>query len=270
MAYSNLISEITSVIDRKFGEISARYNFDYGDEFEFAICDFLNLILPEKFGVCRGFAVTKSGDLAGDDIIVYDKERFHRLRLVEGSNSFEKKIEIPIEAVYAYFEAKHKLICVGKDSNFQKAIEQTQSFKDLNREDRKMLSIDHNIGLGDVFSMDKRPKWPDIANPIFTGIIARQLDSKNDLKSEISKLNQKPNSPDLIIAGVDVVVKTEVIDHQTNHDDSPFFIKESNPLIDYEKPNSAFAIGIIQTLYALDNIRLGKMPYSKIIMEAVK
>jgi hypothetical protein len=269
MAYAKLISEITSVINRKFETISANYNFDLGDEFEYAICDFLNLILPEKYGVCRGFAVTKSDEKAGDDIIVYDKERFHRLRLID-KNSFEKKIEVPIEAVYAYFEAKHKLVCNGSDSNFQKAVEQTEAIKKLERQDRKMLSIDHNIGLGDMFSLDGRPKWPKIANPIFTGIIARQFEDYGNLNSEVLNLNQMINAPDIIIAGDNHIIKPEVIDNEKEHNDSPFYIKENNPLIHYEKQNSAFAIGIIQILYALDNIRLGRMPYSKIIMEAIK
>lgn len=269
MAYTKLISEITTVINRKFEAISANYNFDLGDEFEYAICDFLDLILPEKYGVCRGFAVTKSDEKAGDDIIVYDKERFHRLRLID-KKSFEKKIEVPIEAVYAYFEAKHKLICNGVKSNFRKAVEQTESIKQLERQGRKLLSIDHNIGLGDMFSVDRRPKWPNIANPIFTGIIARQFEDDGNLKAEVINLNQLIMAPDIIIAGENHIIKTEVIDNEIEHLDSPFFIKGNNPLMHYEKQNSAFAIGIIQILYALDNIRLGRMPYSKIIMEAIK
>ncbi len=271
MAYKELIKEISTVINGKFETISANYNFDLGDEFEIALCEFFELILPEKYGVCRGFAVTQDDKKAGDDIIIYDKERFHRLRLIE-KNRFDRKVEIPIEAVYAYFEAKHKLILNGNDENFEKALKQTILFKELKREERKVLSLDHNIGFGNFFSIDGRPKWPSSANPIYTGIISRKFGTTDlrVLTQKVEKLNNLDICPDLIFAGPDIIIKTDVIEHETEHDNSPFVLKDNNPLHIFEKENSAFAIGIIQILFALDNIRLGKMPYTKILMEAVK
>lgn len=130
MAYQKLIENISIAIESQFKEISTRYNFDYGDEFEIALCELLSKILPSKYGICRGFVVTEDEQFGGDDIIIYDKERFPTLRLL-GKNKFEKKQDIPIEAVYAYIEAKHTLFLNEKKNgqSIYKAFEQVDKIK---------------------------------------------------------------------------------------------------------------------------------------------
>ena len=111
MKYSGYLQRFGQ-FESLFELIAARYNFDYGDEFEFALCDALRAILPERFGVCRGFIVASDGRSAGDDLIIFDRIRFPTLRLLR-QDSFARKEQIPVEAVYAYIEAKHTLVLTG-------------------------------------------------------------------------------------------------------------------------------------------------------------
>lgn len=274
MAYNQLINNINNVVVNKFAEISTRYNFDNGDEFEIALCELLRLILPIKYGVCRGFAVTTDDSFAGDDIIIFDRERFPTLRLLE-DDKYDKKQEIPIEAVYCYIEAKNTLIVNGENANFEKALKQSSDIKKLNRDDRKILSLDHHTNFGDYFSTDERVKWPNVANPMFTAIIARNLkvpsvkekiDLSNLLLKEIARLTDFKTSPDLIIAGEDTLLIPEILEEDNN--DSPF-VNENNQLKHFNTPKTAFSVGLVTILYALDNIRLGQMPYSKIINKSI-
>jgi hypothetical protein len=106
--YDNYIISLSEKFLRRLEDISTYYNFDFGDEFEIAICQILRSFLPEKFGICRGFVVAKNGDREGDDIIIFDQTRFPTLRLNE-RNELSRKEAIPIEAVYGYIEAKHRL-----------------------------------------------------------------------------------------------------------------------------------------------------------------
>ncbi len=272
MAYNDLVNNITKAVENKFSEISTRYNFDNGDEFEIALCELFKLILPNKYGICRGFAVTKENQSAGDDLIIYDRGRFPTLRLLE-EGKFDKKYEIPFEAIFAYIEAKNTLIFEGKTANFEKALEQVSNFKKLPRKERKILSIDHHINLGDFFETVHRPKWPNIANPVFTAIISRNIQmpkQMNDIDlirfvlNNMNKFLDINKYPDMVISGNDFIFIPEITDDEQNQNDSPF-VSDQNKLKGYYISNNSFGIGIINVLYAIDNIRLGEFPYSKII-----
>ena len=92
------------------------YSFDYGPEFEIAVCEVLRIALPDRFGVARGYVVSADGSFAGDDIIIYEKARFPTLGL-RGKDSYLKKEYIPAEAVYCYIEAKHTLHIESPDTD---------------------------------------------------------------------------------------------------------------------------------------------------------
>ena len=112
----------------------------YGGEFEIAICQILREFLPNKYGICRGFVVSSDGEIAGDDIIIFDQERFPTLKL-KGVGQYARKEQIPIEAVYAYIEAKHSINLLQKDNNsIFKAIKQVESVKRLCNKREKILS----------------------------------------------------------------------------------------------------------------------------------
>lgn len=132
LLYKNYLKLLSNKFLRKLEDISGVYGFDYGVEFEIAVCEILRSFLPSKYGVCRGFVVNENGNVAGDDIIIYDQERFPTLRLTD-QKDIARKEQIPIEAVYAYIEAKHTLILGDKESNssLNHALEQVRKVKEL-------------------------------------------------------------------------------------------------------------------------------------------
>ena len=101
MAYSDYLSDFARRFATKFDEIAAHHNMELGDEFEIAVCEALRIVLPNRFGVCRGFIVNNAGAKAGDDIIiVFDREGYPTLRLLP-QDTFGRLEDIPAEAVCA-------------------------------------------------------------------------------------------------------------------------------------------------------------------------
>ena len=108
-AYSDYLATISKKFCSLFDEIRTDYNFDYGDEFEIAICKALRVILPNKYGICRGSVFTLDNKTIGDDIIIFDQWAYPVLRLLE-DNDYAQKQHIPIEAVITYIEAKNTVV----------------------------------------------------------------------------------------------------------------------------------------------------------------
>jgi hypothetical protein len=278
MKYNDYIKTISQRFKARLDEIATYYNFDLGDEFEIAICKILRVILPEKFGICRGHLVTAEGDQAGDDIIIYNRERFPTLRLLDG-DGFTQKEHVPIEAVYAYIEAKHSLIITGKDENFAKAIDQVRRVKALSR---KRKEVEPNRSLVPYvvlpFKAKKRPNWPEISNPFFGAILARQVRKQkggNPLsQKEFATLFKesavsKENFPDLIVTGEDITIMPFISEKDAFTYYSPFFVEGKSIPVACEVKGIAFAVGICSLLLALDTIRLGVMPWHAIIADAL-
>lgn len=276
MAYADLIANISDRIESELANISVKYNFDFGDEFEIGICQLLSKILPDKYGICRGFVVTGSGEFAGDDIIIYDKATFPTIRLLD-KGRFDKKEQIPIEAVYAYIEAKHTLFLSDKQSgqSLMKACEQVSNVKKLPREKRQLSSIDPYVSLGTGFNFTSPPLWPDHTNPMFGGIISRFI--KTDAKSQEipshevfnqlqnSGLSETTPSPDFVVLGKENMAFPGITIGNVQQYGSPFFIEGVSTLVHKTTVNSSLATGIIMLLFALDIIKLNKMPYKEII-----
>lgn len=106
--FRDYVSTLSARFQGYLDRIQYFYGFDSGDEFEVAICRMLQSALPQQVGVCRGHVVNGAGDQAGDDIIIYDRLRCPTLRLLP-QEDFSRKEWVPIQAVYAYIEAKHSL-----------------------------------------------------------------------------------------------------------------------------------------------------------------
>jgi hypothetical protein len=281
MAYNKLVESISTAIENKLKEISARYNFDLGEEFEIAICELLATILPEKYGICRGFIVAQDDSFAGDDIIIYDRNGFPTLRLFE-RQKYDKKQEIPIEAVYAYIEAKHTLHLIDEKSGqgLYKACQQIGAIKNLKRERRALTAIDPYINIGEGFHVN-RPNWPQYTNPLYCAILSRFV--RNDTKGEELKPEEVFNSlkkavfpanvlrPDLIVLGPkNIIFPTRTIGPKQMLFESPFNVEGVNGPTHRTTNCSALALGIIIMLYALDIIKLDKMPYVEIIKEQLR
>ena len=233
-------------------------------------------MLPQKYGICRGFVVASDDVSAGDDIIIYDKVRFPTLRLLS-QEKYEIKQDVPVEAVYAYIEAKHTLHIRGDASDGQsllKSCSQVAAVKSIYREDR-MPEFLHPYFKSNA-SYIERHDWPQNLNPIYGAIIARQV--KNDKRGPILSADetmkalvgatlgaQKP-PPDLIIAGDSNLIAPCVKSDQGQIVHSPFYIPGVTSSLEVmPAKNLAFSIGICMLLYALDTIELGRMPWENII-----
>lgn len=274
MTYKKLFDNLTTSIESRFKQISARYGFDYGTEFEIALCELLSSILPDQYGVCRGFIIDEKDDFAGDDIIIYAKDRFPTIRLEEKSR-FSVKQEIPAEAVYCYIEAKHTLIFGQPDSgqSFEKAFAQAAKAKSLFRENRNMYAIDPYIVMQDIEQVDTE-HLPQIQNPMYTAIIARniKIEGAYNVMDVLSSSMLPPGIPypDLIVMGENELLFPGLSSNNIVYE-SPFFIEGRSTLIHKTiEKTSALSVGIVMLLYALDRIRLGKMPYAKMIKNSLE
>lgn len=266
--YNDFLKNISQKFLNNFNEISAIYNFDYGDEFEIALCKSLRTILPNFYGICRGSIFTIDGESVGDDIIIYDQFHFPTLRLLE-DNTFAQKQQIPFEAVFAYIEAKNTICLEGTGGNsLDKAWIQCQNIKKLNRNKVKYSKYSVN----NIPFLKPLPYWPDYGNPIFTAIFSRGIRQKSNediLATEIGqkKLSQKIlslpriSSPDLIIADYNLLyipaVKSQI--------ESPFFMENHSHFSPQITKDFSYGLGLSMMFYAFDNIRLGKIHWPKLI-----
>ena len=294
-AYNNYLEKINEAFESLINEIDVIYNFDHGNEFEIVLCKALRKILPNKYGIVRGHVITKEGNHVGDDIIIYDCVRFPTLRLLE-HDSFGQKQFIPVEAVYAYIEAKNTLYPCdsgGDRPNFYKACKQVHDVKSLSR--------------SPVYANKTREFWPEILNPIYGVVWSRRMvySSQSEckfssrhkktaekccLKNKCSclpdKFGLKDNccfealhesfedqcaliggksdqiAPDLIVAGSDYVVLPCIKNTEIH---SPFFISEKSLLTSMHSERKAFGIGVTNLMWALDSIELGFIDWGYVL-----
>jgi hypothetical protein len=281
MMYDNFIMKLSEKIERSFSEIQAGFNFDYGDEFEVALCKVLRLILPVKYGICRGFVVSPDGRKAGDDIIIFDQERFPTLRALS-REEFSTKEQIPIEAVYAYVEAKHKLTT----KSFVKSIRQIIEVKRLCSERPKMALFQADPYISpDPRNTHVPESMPSYRNPIFTMVFARysddlDLDDDNDrsransfLRSGLNALKRNKDDddflPELVVAGRSNFMSTSYL--RGDETKPTLFHLGHKAVFGYqviERKGVAFGIAFAHLMAAIDWIRLGKMPWEEILNES--
>lgn len=278
MLYNDYIKTLSEKFDRRLEGISADYNFNFGDEFEIAICEILRDFLPTKYGICRGFVVDRNGNKAGDDIIIYDQERFPTLR-INKRNDYSRKENIPIEAVYGYIEAKHKLT----PSTLKKAIEQVKEVKKICSTRAKMGidQFDPYININVKYE-PYSDGYPNYRNPVFTAIISRYIEDENNNTDYNSvknffirstkdlTLNKFPELPEMIVAGKDLCAfscyKNGVSFKLTK------FLLESKDygITAFPVKGLSYGFAIANIAHSLDWIRLGKMPWTDLLNEIVQ
>lgn len=276
--YQNYITNLQHAFEKRLDDISAQFNFDLGPEFEVAICEILSGFLPNKFGICRGFAVTAEGVTAGDDIIIYDKERFPTLRTVT-NRAFDKKDMVPIEAICAYIEAKHTL-----DANsFIKAVKQVQAVKELcsQREPVSIYQVDPHVECN-RFLHPTVLHWPKYRNPVFGMILSRYsagADGKSRgttssdvdafLRAQLTCMNQSPHAPDLIVVGPDNYLSPAHRKEDGQNIPSLHYIPDVTTGYQVlEKPGVGFGAALAQLAGAIDWARLGRMQWIRIVNDA--
>jgi hypothetical protein len=265
--YKDFLHKINNETKKLYETILAEYNFEFGYEFEIALCKLLRLILPQKYSICRGYIVSANDQTAGDDIIIYDANLFPKIRLIEDDLSIKQYI--PAEAVYAYIEAKHTLYLDNESGqSLKKACSQVGLAKNIPREKRLLTELDYgNIADGGILKVTAAPNWPTYRNPMYGCIIARNVSLKNgttvsmkDFHKHISE-GYANSYPDLIIAGEKFIFLPATQQPDTKHTiDSPFFIPNVSVLIGFETEMN-MGVGIINLLRALNYIILKPINY---------
>jgi hypothetical protein len=249
-SYNGYIQRLSKKVAARLNDIEAIYNFDLGDEFEIAMCHLLSDFLPEKFGVCRGFVVSESGEIAGDDLIIFDKMFFPVLRPMHG-NDFSIKQQIPIEAVYSYIECKNS---INDEGVFNKALSQVRAVKSLilQRAVKNNPDFEENGPIYNNKARDWPRNFPKRKNQPFCAIISR---SSNGFFPD--KVTLDPSNPDLMILGEDRAA-TQTVNLGPDGIKSALFYDEDYlaSLVIEEVKGDAFGIGIVTLLHALGWIEL--------------
>lgn len=261
--------------------IEAVHNFDLGPEFEMALCNTIRLILPHRFGICRGFVVSVDGTTAGDDIIIYDRALFPTARFL--GDSLAQKEQVPVEAVAAYIEAKHTLELEGDgDSSLNHAMTQVARVKQLcdMRTPVPLHEIARGVNLGTGFNMQAPAGWPSRRNPSYCAIMSRRVrPSRNKPHTTNSKeiddvLSTRGVSvaapPDLLVAGSsNVAVPFVSTGSGVGTIMGPFLLPQGCGLATYKADGVAFGVGLCNLLWALDYITLGPIQWSAILQDAL-
>lgn len=260
--YGGFIERLSRKVEARLDDIEAVFNFDFGDEFEIALCMVLEDLLPEKFGVCRGFVVSSDGQKAGDDVIIYDKLACPTLRPGSGIR-FATKEQIPVEGVYAYIECKHS---ITNGEVFTKAIDQARAVKELLHRRHKLKNPGYNPN--GVLYKGKIHEWPrpypPWLNQPFCAVFTRQFD-----ESATSPIVLDARTPDLLVLGKDVLAtQSAKLDHDGIK--SALFI---DPLFQaglrLEKVDRlAFGLGLVTLLQALSWIRLDPVDWQEALNDA--
>jgi hypothetical protein len=257
MTYGGYIERLSRKVEARLSDIEAIFNFDFGDEFEVAMCQLLKNILPSKYGVCRGFVVAEDGELAGDDLLIYDKMTCPTLRASAGLE-YSVKEQIPVDAVYAYIECKHS---ISDQSVFNKAMHQTREVKRvlLSRPSRRNSDYEKDGPTYNGKIMDWPRTYPEYKNQPYCAIF-----SKNSNGQVPQVIIHDEYTPDLLVLGKDHIATQSVVLGPDGikgalFNDHKFW---SGLRVEPAKGN-AFGIGLLSLMQALNWIELMPIDWSR-------
>ena len=194
---------------------------------------------------------------------------------------FTVKEQIPIEAAIAYVEAKHTIILEGDSgSSLYTACKQVEKVKALcaKRAPMKLGTWDPYIESPIEYPA---PEGFSIRNPMYGVIFARQVRHKANSKDNLSPeeidaiikeripniLSKRSYAPDLIVAGDSNVVTPAI-----NKKGVSCFVPFMSQVANYGTrvvPGLGYGIGFTCLQFALDWIKLGKLPWDKILADAL-
>lgn len=272
--YGGWFGKIAERLDDEFRQIRSIKNIELGEEFEIALCRALRRLLPERVGVCRGWIVDAPGNVAGDDIIVYDAARFPTLRML--GRAAEAKEQVPAEAVLAYIEAKHTLYAranVPKKHCGQaiaKACAQVASVKSLCREPVSLETFAPRFQ-APRGTFKQRLGFPAIRNPWYAAVWALNLVVDKPLRQTpasalslcVERLERDgalwPMLPDVIAAG-SVIMMPIVQDGLVGHFLARPTIAEDTRL-SFTQGAAALGAAVLHLTWAIEDIMLGEIPW---------
>jgi hypothetical protein len=269
--YAGFLQDLVERFDERLKRIKVEHNFEYGDEFEIAICEVLRQILPSRVGICRGYVVDRGGTTAGDDIILFDVARFPTLRLLQGDLSLKERV--PVDAVLAYIEAKHTLYVEGEEGQSMiKAIRQVRAVKRLTRPPVDLLEAGGIVFRGG-FQVEHPVGYPARRNPIYAAIWAPHLNvGKSKQPQHLTVLERADDirgdvklsaGPDVIAAGQ--VLVSPVLPLQDGTRGARPFITDECELNGSTHEFRALGLAVFHLLWAIEWVQLGAMPWELMV-----
>ena len=274
LLYDGFLIDIAKLVNAKIGEIRAEENFTLGPEFEIAICKLLRMILPSNCGVCRGHAITREGQKAGDDILVFDRSRFPLLRLLD-QDDFGQLMRVPVGAVFAYVEAKHTVYLDSPRTkqSLEHALAQVDAVRSLPRPPVPPVINGKRVPPAVVPYLGRRIGRHGHLNPIFGAVVARHVRATKGSKilsaDEISKRLTKrplPQQADTLVLGSDIIVlPIDEAGHLVEYYTGPGV----RPTI-FETPGASLAICLAMVANAVSTIELGEMPWFDIVRDVLQ
>lgn len=283
LMYGGYVERIAKRIQGELDRIEAVYSFELGPEFEVCLCMVLAEVLPDRFGVCRGFVTHRDGRQAGDDIIIFDRLMFPSLRGLRRED-VSRKEHIPIEAVYAYIECKHTLILdnAASASSIQNASAQVAKVKALCGERERMVYTQSDPYVLRTSDKVKGPRWlPSYRNPPFGMIFSRRVARRSADRiltsyAEVheaflndSGIKNERWVVDAVIGGPDNVMSPSYVDDDGKPHHALFMLEgEKNGLSCFKTPGIAFGVGVTHLLAVLDWIRLHRLPWEHMLSQS--
>ncbi len=274
--YKDAIGRLARLVEAELLRLEAVYNFEHGSEFEIALCRLLRSALPSRYGICRGYIITSDNQTAGDDIVIFDRDGSPTLRMLE-QDDYSRKEYVPVEAAYAYIEAKHTVyLDGGEDASISRACSQVASVKSLPRASRPHEQITDDLRLDSSFMRLEIGGLyhPKIQNPMVGAIFSRYV-AWGKQRREANELHNRPEiilgvqvalQPDLLVLGNDMIGLPAKRDGKfinltlfrgTTDDTIHLFVVKSR----------AISLGIVSLIYTLESIRLNKIDWAPVIIE---
>jgi hypothetical protein len=272
--YNGWLLNLAARFQAEFDNIATVHNFEYGDEFEIAVCKVLKTILPRRASVCRGYIVAQNGALAGDDIIIFDSSRFPALRAI--GEDLSQKQQVPAESVLAYIEAKHTLFLHGDSGqSIDKATLQTCNVKDLSRTPLEHRHLIPGLDLG--AQVIPPPTYPNIRNPWYTAIWSRKSDWPSD-QHVLCPSRFAPNipshlRPDLVATDkgclIPMLVKRDTGLPLPRFEIRPFLCQETEHVWSNIE-TTTLGIAAVHLLSAIEWIVLSEIPWNPMMSSCIR
>ena len=151
---------------------------EYGEYREDLLKKFLNLYIPENYGISSGFIITPSGEISSQcDIIIYDKSKTPKIQNMENQRFF------PIETILGVGEVKSTINTIGELNHYLRKLSKVKKLRKSikNPKHYKRANYNHPFDPNEVFS-----------DNIFTFLLCYKLNFKLDLtKIDYENINIK-------------------------------------------------------------------------------
>jgi hypothetical protein len=268
--YMDFAGRLSTRVLARLSLIEAQFNFDFGDEYEVAICEVLTDILPARYGVCRGSLVTFEGEEAGDDLIIFDRLSYPTLRSSIAPN-FAVKERVPIEAAYAYIECKHRVeLGAGLEASkvLATAVEQVRNAKKLAA--KRVPNPNPHFKDQPRFILKKRGDWPayypQLKNELFGVVFARHAPTRNDSIGVSQIRVGGEHAPDLMILGPDRLFSPAAYLGADGIKGSMYFSSAfESHLHPEEFPGDAIGLGLLTLMHVIGWMELLPIDFANVL-----